>query len=94
MALLFIVHANGALLAGAAPANLEIKRELKETSSRVYWAYRRALVVAPSFYGEKTDLNHGEILVTHYLIHTRRVTESRLTTIFAVGSHIRRQEKA
>ncbi|KAK4498410.1 hypothetical protein PRZ48_011068 [Zasmidium cellare] len=94
LALLFIVLAYGVLLDGATPRNLETQRELTETSLRFYWASRRAIVIAPSFYGESTDLVRAGILVTRYLIYTRRVTESWLTTSFAMrmsqaqGMHI------
>ncbi|KAF2174075.1 hypothetical protein M409DRAFT_62234 [Zasmidium cellare ATCC 36951] len=94
LALLFIVLAYGVLLDGSAPTNLESQRELTETSLRFYWASRRAIVIAPSFYGESTDLVRAGILVTRYLIYTRRVTESWLTTSFAMrmsqaqGMHI------
>lgn len=84
LALLFIVLAYGVLLDDPAPRNPEVQRELTETSLRFYWASRRAIVIAPSFYGESTDLVRAGILVTRYLIYTRRVTESWLTTSFAM----------
>lgn len=94
LALLFIVMAYGVLLDCPNPRNREVQREVNETSQRFYWAARRAIVIAPTFYGESTDLVRAGVLVTRYLIYTRRVPESWLTTSFAMrmaqaqGMHI------
>ncbi|KKY37838.1 putative transcription zf-fungal binuclear cluster type [Diaporthe ampelina] len=94
LALLFIVMAYGVLLDCPKPRNKEAQREVHETSQRFYWAARRAIVIAPTFYGESTDLVRAGVLVTRYLIYTRRVPESWLTTSFAMrmaqaqGMHI------
>lgn len=94
LALLFIVMAFGVLLDRPEPSNKEGQREVHEASQRFYWAARRAIVVAPTFYGESTDLVRAGVLVTRYLIYTRRVPESWLTTSFAMrmaqaqGMHI------
>lgn len=94
LALLFIVMAYGVLLDCPQPRNKEVQREVYETSQRFYWAARRAIVIAPTFYGESTDLVRAGVLVTRYLIYTRRVPESWLTTSFAMrmaqaqGMHI------
>lgn len=94
LALLFIVMAYGVLLDCPNPRNREVQREVHETSQRFYWAARRAIVIAPTFYGESTDLVRAGVLVTRYLIYTRRVPESWLTTSFAMrmaqaqGMHI------
>ncbi|KAL0936212.1 transcriptional regulatory protein C1F7.11c 2 [Colletotrichum truncatum] len=94
LALLFIVMAYGVLLDCPKPRNKEVQREVYETSQRFYWAARRAIVIAPTFYGESTDLVRAGVLVTRYLIYTRRVPESWLTTSFAMrmaqaqGMHI------
>lgn len=59
------------------------------------WAARRAIVIAPSFYGESTDIVRAGLLVTRYLLYTRRVSESWLTIGFASrmaqaqGMHVR-----
>jgi hypothetical protein len=88
LALLFIV------LDCPHPKNGEVQRDLQETSLRFYWAARRAIVIAPTFYGESTDLVRAGLLVTRYLIHLRRVPEAWLTTSFAMrmaqaqGMHI------
>lgn len=84
LALLFIVLAYGVFLDCPHPKNAEVQRELQETSLRFYWAARRAIVIAPTFYGESTDLVRAGVLVTRYLIHLRRVPESWLTTSFAM----------
>ncbi|EMD63671.1 hypothetical protein COCSADRAFT_200210 [Bipolaris sorokiniana ND90Pr] len=47
------------------------QRNLQETSLRFYWASRRAIVIAPTFYGESTDLVRAGVLVTRYLINIR-----------------------
>lgn len=94
LALLFIILAYGVLLDCPRPRNKEIQREVQETSQRFYWASRRAIVIAPTFYGESTDLVRAGLLVTRYLIYTRRIPESWLTTSFAMrmaqaqGMHI------
>jgi hypothetical protein len=94
LALLFIVLAYGVLLDCPSPKNVEAKHELQDTSLRFYWAARRAIVIAPTFYGESTDLVRAGVLVTCYLIHLRRVPEAWLTTSFAMrmaqaqGMHI------
>lgn len=94
LALLFIVLAYGVFLDCPHPKNAEVQRDLQETSLRFYWAARRAIVIAPTFYGESTDLVRAGVLVTRYLIHMRRVPESWLTTSFAMrmaqaqGMHI------
>lgn len=84
LALLFIVLAYGVFLDCPNPKNAEIQCELQETSLRFYWAARRAIVIAPTFYGESTDLVRAGVLVTRYLIHLRRVPEAWLTTSFAM----------
>ncbi|KAH9903531.1 fungal-specific transcription factor domain-containing protein [Xylariomycetidae sp. FL2044] len=94
LALLFIILAYGVLLDCPRPRNKEVQRELQQTSLRFYWAARRAIVIAPTFYGESTDLVRAGVLVTRYLIYARRVPESWLTTSFAMrmgmaqGMHI------
>lgn len=94
LALLFIVLAYGVLLDCPRPKSKEIQSELQETSLRFYWAARRAIVIAPTFYGESPDLVRAGVLVTRYLIYSRRVPESWLTTSFAMrmaqaqGMHI------
>ncbi|KAJ4398244.1 hypothetical protein N0V91_010358 [Didymella pomorum] len=84
LALLFIVLAYGVYLDCPKPKNNDVQRELQETSLRFYWAARRAIVIAPTFYGESTDLVRAGVLVTRYLIYVRRVPESWLTTSFAM----------
>jgi hypothetical protein len=84
LALLFIILAYGVFLDCPSPKNAEIQCELQETSLRFYWAARRAIVIAPTFYGESTDLVRAGVLVTRYLIHLRRVPEAWLTTSFAM----------
>ncbi|KAG8156283.1 hypothetical protein KVR01_013862 [Diaporthe batatas] len=94
LALLFIVMAYGVLLDCPRPRNKEVQAEVHESSQRFYWAARRAIVIAPTFYGESTDLVRAGVLVTRYLIYARRVPESWLTTSFAMrmaqaqGMHI------
>ncbi|KAI5918378.1 fungal-specific transcription factor domain-containing protein [Camillea tinctor] len=94
LALLFIVLAYGVLLDCPTPGSKEAQHETQETSLRFYWAARRAIVIAPTFYGESTDLVRAGVLVTRYLIYARRVPESWLTTSFAMrmaqaqGMHI------
>jgi hypothetical protein len=84
LALLFIVLAYGVFLDCPNPKNAEIQCELQEMSLRFYWAARRAIVIAPTFYGESTDLVRAGVLVTRYLIYLRRVPEAWLTTSFAM----------
>ncbi|KAK6205720.1 hypothetical protein LQW54_008300 [Pestalotiopsis sp. IQ-011] len=94
LALLFIVLAYGVLLDCPEPKNQDMARDLQDTSLRFYWAARRAIVIAPTFYGESVDLVRAGVLVTRYLIYARRVPESWLTTSFAMrmaqaqGMHI------
>ena len=51
-------------------------------------------MIAPSFYGESPDLTRAGILITRYLIYAKRISESWLTSSFAVrmaqaqGMHI------
>ncbi|KAJ4303734.1 hypothetical protein N0V90_002635 [Kalmusia sp. IMI 367209] len=84
LALLFIVLAYGVFLDCPNPKNTEAQRDLQETSLRFYWAARRAIVIAPTFYGESTDLVRAGVLVTRFLINLRRVPEAWLTTSFAM----------
>ncbi|KAF2792121.1 hypothetical protein K505DRAFT_338948 [Melanomma pulvis-pyrius CBS 109.77] len=84
LALLFIILAYGVLLDCPNPKNKELQRELQESSLCFYWAARRAIVIAPTFYGESLDLVRAGVLVTRYLIHLRGVPESWLTTSFAM----------
>ncbi|KAH8820238.1 fungal-specific transcription factor domain-containing protein [Xylogone sp. PMI_703] len=83
LALLFIILAIGAYLDCPKDCSPETQREYEESSLRFYWASRRAIVIAPSFYGESTDLVRAGILVTRYLIHSQRLSESWLTIGFA-----------
>jgi hypothetical protein len=83
LALLFIILAFGELLDCPQPCSPERQRDCESSSYRLYWACRRAIVIAPSFYGESSDLVHAGILVPRYLIHTRRLSESWLTIGFA-----------
>lgn len=83
LALLFMVLAIGAYLdcpRGAAP---ETQREYEESSLSFFWASRKAIVIAPSFYGESSDLVRAGILVTRYCLFAQRITESWLTIGFA-----------
>ena len=84
LALLFIILAYGVLLDCPNPRNKDVQRELQEQSLCFYWAARRAIVIAPTFYGESLDLVRAGVLVTRYLIHLRGVPESWLTTSFAM----------
>ncbi|KAF2710798.1 hypothetical protein K504DRAFT_429120 [Pleomassaria siparia CBS 279.74] len=84
LALLFIILAYGVLLDTPNPRNKDVQRDLQESSLCFYWAARRAIVIAPTFYGESTDLVRAGVLVTRYLIHLRGVPESWLTTSFAM----------
>ncbi|KAH8697453.1 fungal-specific transcription factor domain-containing protein [Talaromyces proteolyticus] len=83
LALLFMILAIGAYLdcpRGAAP---ETQREYEESSLSFFWASRKAIVIAPSFYGESSDLVRAGILVTRYCLFAQRITESWLTVGFA-----------
>jgi hypothetical protein len=84
LALLFIILAYGVLLDCPNPRNKDVQRELQEQSLCFYWAARRAIVIAPTFYGESLDLVRAGVLVTRYLIHLRGIPESWLTTSFAM----------
>ncbi|KAL6872072.1 hypothetical protein J3F83DRAFT_713925 [Trichoderma novae-zelandiae] len=83
LGLLFIILAFGVLLDTPPRLTLDVQREREEASLRFYWAARRVIVIAPSFYGESTDIVRAGLLVTRYLLHTRRVSESWLTIGFA-----------
>ncbi|EXJ82180.1 hypothetical protein A1O1_08249 [Capronia coronata CBS 617.96] len=83
LALLFIILAIGTYLDCPLDSTPETKRDYEEASLRFYWASRRAIVLAPSFYGESTDLVRAGVLVTRYLIQTQRLAESWLTVGFA-----------
>ncbi|KAK2741715.1 hypothetical protein FQN55_008214 [Onygenales sp. PD_40] len=83
LALLFIILAIGVMLDCPQRCSPELQRECEESSLRFYWAARRAVVIAPSFYGESTDLVRAGVLITRYLIHSRRLSESWLTVGFA-----------
>ncbi|KIW71392.1 hypothetical protein PV04_03566 [Phialophora macrospora] len=94
LALLFIILAFSCLIDAPPNCTKEMQRDCEETSLRFYWASRRAIVIAPSFYGESTDIVRAGLLVTRYLLHTRRLTESWLTISFnmrmaqAQGMHV------
>ncbi|PVH73515.1 hypothetical protein DL98DRAFT_431103 [Cadophora sp. DSE1049] len=83
LALLFAILALAELLDCPQPCSPERQRESEECSLRFYWAARRAIVIAPSFYGESSDLVRAGLLVTRYLIHSGRLSESWLTIGFA-----------
>ncbi|CAI6089154.1 unnamed protein product, partial [Clonostachys chloroleuca] len=83
LALLFIVLAIGAYLDCPGDARPETQREYEEASMSFFWACRKAIVIAPSFYGESTDLVRAGILVTRYCLFSQRITESWLTVGFA-----------
>ncbi|KAJ5805365.1 hypothetical protein N7474_011252 [Penicillium riverlandense] len=83
LALLFIVLAIGTYLDCPRDARPEVQREHEEASLSFFWACRRAIVIAPSFYGESTDLVRAGILVTRYCLFSQRITESWLTVGFA-----------
>ena len=83
LALLFIVLAIGTYLDCPRDARPEVQREYEESSLSFFWASRRAIVIAPSFYGESTDLVRAGILVTRYCLFSQRITESWLTVGFA-----------
>ncbi|KEQ91341.1 hypothetical protein AUEXF2481DRAFT_498927 [Aureobasidium subglaciale EXF-2481] len=94
LSVLFIILAFGELLACPQPCSVEAQRECEDSSLHFYWSARKSLVVAPSFYGESPDLTRAGILITRYLIYTKRISESWLTGSFAVrmaqaqGMHI------
>jgi len=94
LALLFIILAFGELLDCPQPCSTERQRECEESSQHFYWAARKAIVVAPTFSGESSDLVRAGILTSRYLIGLRRIPESWLTESFAVrmaqaqGMHI------
>ncbi|CAK7204214.1 hypothetical protein SEUCBS139899_006968 [Sporothrix eucalyptigena] len=83
LALLFIVLAIGTYLDCPAGAPPEVQREYEDASMSFFWASRRAIVIAPSFYGESTDLVRAGILVTRYCLFSQRITEGWLTVGFA-----------
>ncbi|CAK7213012.1 hypothetical protein SBRCBS47491_001658 [Sporothrix bragantina] len=83
LALLFIVLAIGTYLDCPAGAPPEVQREYEDASMSFFWASRRAIVIAPSFYGESTDLVRAGILVTRYCLFSQRITEGWLTIGFA-----------
>ncbi|KAH0368907.1 hypothetical protein KCU65_g3744, partial [Aureobasidium melanogenum] len=94
LSVLFIILAFGELLDCPQPCSVEAQRECEDSSLHFYWSARKSLVIAPSFYGESPDLTRAGILITRYLIYTKRVSESWLTGSFAVrmaqaqGMHI------
>jgi hypothetical protein len=94
LSVLFIVLAFGELLDCPQPCSVEAQRECEDSSLHFYWSARKSLVIAPSFYGESPDLTRAGILITRYLIYTKRISESWLTASFAVrmaqaqGMHI------
>jgi len=94
LSVLFIVLAFGELLDCPQPCSVEAQRECEDSSLHFYWSARKSLVIAPSFYGESPDLTRAGILITRYLIYTKRISESWLTGSFAVrmaqaqGMHI------
>jgi Fungal specific transcription factor domain len=83
LALLFMVLAIGAYLDCPRSAAPETQREYEESSLSFFWASRKAIVIAPSFYGESSDLVRAGILVTRYCLFSQRITESWLTVGFA-----------
>jgi hypothetical protein len=94
LSVLFIVLAFGELLDCPQPCSVEAQRDCEDSSLHFYWSARKSLVIAPSFYGESPDLTRAGILITRYLIYTKRISESWLTGSFAVrmaqaqGMHI------
>ncbi|KFY89985.1 hypothetical protein V500_05381 [Pseudogymnoascus sp. VKM F-4518 (FW-2643)] len=84
LAVLFIILAFGELLDCPQPCSAEAQRECEDSSLHFYWASRKSLVIAPSFYGESTDLTCAGILITRYLVYARRISESWLTISFAI----------
>ncbi|OKL55531.1 hypothetical protein UA08_09190 [Talaromyces atroroseus] len=83
LALLFMVLAIGAYLDCPRSAAPETQRQYEESSLSFFWASRKAIVIAPSFYGESSDLVRAGILVTRYCLFSQRITESWLTVGFA-----------
>ena len=83
LALLFIVLAIGTYLDCPRKARPEEQREYEESSMSFFWACRKAIVIAPSFYGESTDLVQAGILATRFCLFSQRITESWLTVGFA-----------
>ncbi|KIH86504.1 hypothetical protein SPBR_08135 [Sporothrix brasiliensis 5110] len=83
LALLFIVLAIGTYLDCPGGAPPEVQREYEDASMSFFWACRRAIVIAPSFYGESTDLVRAGILATRYCLFSQRITEGWLTAGFA-----------
>lgn len=83
LALLFMVLAIGTYLDCPRDARPDVQREYEEASMSFFWAGRRAIVIAPSFYGESTDLVRAGILATRYCLFSQRITESWLTVGFA-----------
>lgn len=94
LALLFTILAYGELLDCPQPCSVEIQREHEDTSLHYYWAARKAIVIAPSFEGESPDITRAGILITKYLSHAYRISESWLTASSAIkmaqaqGMHI------
>ncbi|KAG0649178.1 putative transcriptional regulatory [Hyphodiscus hymeniophilus] len=84
LSLLFIILAFGELLDCNQPCSPEAQRACEESSLHFYWSARKAVVIAPSFFGETPDLVRAGILITRYLMYTRRLSESWLTICFAV----------
>ena len=84
LSLLFIILAFGELLDCHQPCSPEAQRACEESSLHFYWSARKAVVIAPSFFGETPDLVRAGILITRYLMYTRRLSESWLTICFAV----------
>lgn len=58
--------------------------EREDAAQAWYWASRRAIVSAPTFYGESLDIVRASCLITWYLVIQRRVPESWLTIGFGV----------
>ncbi|KPI35321.1 putative transcriptional regulatory protein [Cyphellophora attinorum] len=83
LALLFIILAFASQLDCPPDAGPEVQRQYEESSMSFFWACRKAIVIAPSFYGESIDLVRAGILVTRFCIFTQRITESWLTVGFA-----------
>jgi hypothetical protein len=83
LALLFIILAFASQLDCPPDAVPEVQRQYEESSMSFFWACRKAIVIAPSFYGESIDLVRAGILVTRFCIFTQRITESWLTVGFA-----------
>jgi hypothetical protein len=94
LSVLFIILAFGELLDCPQSCSVEAQRDCEDSSLHFYWSARKSLVIAPSFYGESPDLTRAGILITRYLIYVKRISESWLTSSFAVrmaqaqGMHI------